>query len=56
MGKTPFDPRDYEIVEVQEDTSKWWQNRRITIDWRYVGLTALLGLPALLAELARAKS
>ncbi len=51
MPKEPFDPRAYEIVDVQEDRSRWWQNRRLVIDWRLVGLTALLGLPALLRAL-----
>jgi hypothetical protein len=50
------DPGDHEIVEVQEDTSKWWQNRTLVIDWRVIGLTALIGLPGLLLALSRAQN
>jgi hypothetical protein len=44
----------YEIVDVQEDTSKWWQGWYI--DWRLVLLTAVIGLPGLLLKLSQAQS
>ena len=47
------DWKDGEIVDVQEDTRPWWKDRYVVIDWRIVGLTALLGLPALLLALLR---
>jgi hypothetical protein len=44
---------DGEIVDVQEDTSKWWQNRTLVIDWRVVLMTAAIGLPGLLLALLK---
>jgi hypothetical protein len=48
-----FEPKDYEIVTVDEDRSKWWQNRTIVIDWRVIVLTAALALPGLLRALLK---
>jgi hypothetical protein len=48
---------EYEIVDVQEYTSKWWQNRRLTLapGWWIVPLvTAVIGLPGLLLALTKA--